>query len=254
MSYSSTSSLSSISSFRCAFTSSSYHFLHPTRSSQPPPTHHSLPHRPQYSVSQWVSVSRLRVFNMVSCTKGAKYALCALHDNGAGIRCRLQVASCSCSMQATFQLSSLVARRCSWTASKLPPLGAVSALKPTKSFQSRHSKLSPRLIALLRTTAAATNWRGRSGRSVLSVAQWRHVSLGQGIKIIANSPVPSSPWAAACKCQSQKVKVPSHRQQQKDAPEKCNKHSKYAKKDSTKRGNQAIRLRQSKKKTFKLYY
>lgn len=44
--------------------------------------------------------------SLISCTKGAKYALCALHDNGAGIRCRLQVAAC---MQATFQLSSLVA-------------------------------------------------------------------------------------------------------------------------------------------------
>lgn len=160
LSYSSTSSLSSISSFRCAFTSSSYHFLHPTRSPLPRPTHHSLPHRPQYSVSQWVSVSRLRVFNMVSCTKGAKYALCALHDNGAGIRCRLQVAGCKLQLQHAGNISIIVARRCSWTASKLPPPGAVSALKPTKSFQSRHSKLSPRLIALLRTAAAATNRGG----------------------------------------------------------------------------------------------
>lgn len=152
----------------------------------------------------------------------------------------LQVAGCKLQLQHAGNISIIVARRCSWTASKLPPLGAVSALKPTKSFQSRHSKLSPRLIALLRTAAAAANRGGRSGRSVLSVAQWRHVSLGQGIKIIANShtylPLPcSSPWAAACKCQSQKVKVPSHRQQQKDAPEKCNKHSKYAKKGFNKK-------------------
>lgn len=193
LSYSSTSSLSSISSFRCALTSSSYHFLHPTRSPLPRPTHNSLPHRPQYSVSQWVSVSRLRVFNMVSCTKGAKYALCALHDNGAGIRCKLQFASCSCSMQATFQLSSLQLQ--------LDSIKATSA-RSSVSFEA-HEKLSVSALKAEPSTDCSAAYSssneqggGRSGRSVLSVAQWRHVSLGQGIKIIANShtylPLPRS--------------------------------------------------------------
>lgn len=179
---------------------------------------------------------------MVSCTKGAKYALCALHDNGAGIRCRLQ-------LQHAGNISIIVARRSSLQLDSIKASSARSCV----SFEA-HEKLSVSALKAEPSTDcsaaySSSNERGvRSGRSVLSVAQWRHVSLGQGIKIIANSPVPSSPWAAACKCQSQKVKVPSHRQQQQDAPEKCNKHSKYAKKDSTKRGNQAIRLRQSKKR------
>lgn len=176
---------------------------------------------------------------------------------------QLQVAGCKLQLQHAGNISIIVARRSSLQLDSIKASSARSCV----SFEA-HEKLSVSALKAEPSTDCSAAYSssneqgeggGRSGRSVLSVAQWRHVSLGQGIKIIANShtvlPLPcSSPWAAACKCQSQKVKVPSHRQQQQDAPEKCNKHSKYAKKGFNKKRQPSNSVASIKKKTFKLYY
>lgn len=161
-----------------------------------------------------------------------RYARCTTMALASVAGCRLQVAAAACRQHFNYRRSSL----------QLDSIKASSA-RSCVSFEA-HEKLSVSALKAEPSTDCSAaysssneqgGWGVCCGRRVLSVAQWRHVSLGQGIKIIANSPVPSSPWAAACKCQSQKVKVPSHRQQQQDAPEKCNKHSKYAKKGFNKK-------------------
>lgn len=110
-----------------------------------------------------------------------RYARCTTMALASVAGCRLQVAAAACRQHFNYRRSSL----------QLDSIKASSA-RSCVSFEA-HEKLSVSALKAEPSTDCSAAYSrgeregGQSGRSVLSVAQWRHVSLGQGIKIIANS-------------------------------------------------------------------